>query len=117
MLFRSGFTVTDQGLTAYQTRDGILAELRDLKTSAPVAHQKVTLYAQNNRILGEAETDGQGIARFTRAQTSGKDADAPSHIISQKEHHLAYLRVAGQGIDLSDKGANGDKQANPTLDH
>ena len=112
-----GFTVTDQGLTAYQTRDGILAELRDLKTSAPVAHQKVTLYAQNNRILSEAETDGHGIARFTRAQTSGKDADAPSHIISQKEHHLAYLRVAGQGIDLSDKGANGDKQANPTLDH
>ena len=111
------FTVTDQGLTAYRTPHGILAELRDLQTGAPVARQKVTLYAQNNRILAESETDSQGIARFTTAQTNGKNGDAPSHLISEKDHHLAYLRIEGQGIDLSNKGADGRGYANPTLAH
>ena len=111
------FTVTDQGLTAYRTPHGILAELRDLRSSAPIAKQKVTLYARNNRILGEIKTDSQGIAHFTTAQTNGKDGDAPSHLISEKDHHLAYLRIEGQGIDLSNKGANGSGYANPTLAH
>ena len=50
-----GFTVTDQGLTAYQTPDGLLAELRDLRNNQPIAGQNVTLYAKNNRILGESQ--------------------------------------------------------------
>ena len=112
-----GFTVTDQGLTAYQTPDGLLAELRDLRNNQPIAGQTVTLYAKNNRILGEAQTDAQGIARFSAAQTGGKDADAPGHIISQHDGHLAYLRVAGQEIDLSDKGLSGDADNDRTLTH
>ena len=112
-----GFTVTDQGLTAYQTRDGLLAELRDLRNNQPIAGQTVTLYAQNNRVLGEAKTDAQGIARFSAAQTGGNGSDAPGHLVSQHDEHLAYLRVAGQGIDLSDKGLDGAPAANPTLSH
>ena len=112
-----GFTVTDQGLTAYQTRDGLLAELRDLRNNQPVAGQNVTLYAQNNRILGEAQTDAQGIARFSAAQSGGEGSDAPSHLISQHDGHLAYLRVAGQGIDLSDKGMSGAPTSGQTLTH
>ena len=114
---RIGFTVTDQGLTAYQTRDGLLAELRDLRSNQPVAGQAVTLYAQNNRILGEVETDLQGIARFSAAQINGDGSDAPSHLISQHDGHLAYLRVTGQGIDLSDKGLSGAPVPNETLQH
>ncbi len=87
---RIGFTVTDQGFTAYQTRDGLLAELRDLRSNQPVAGQTVTLYAQNNRILGEVKTDLQGIARFSAAQINGSGSDAPSHLISQHDGHLAY---------------------------
>ena len=112
-----GFTVTDQGLTAYQTPDGLLAELRDLRNNQPIAGQNVTLYAKNNRILGEAKTDAQGIARFSAAQTGGEDADAPGHLISQHDGHLAYLRVAGQEIDLSDKGLSGEGENNRTLTH
>ena len=112
-----GFTVTDQGLTAYQTPDGLLAELRDLRNNQPIAGQNVTLYAKNNRILGEAKTDAQGIARFSAAQTGGEDADAPGHLISQHDGHLAYLRVAGQEIDLSDKGLSGEAETNRTLTH
>ena len=114
---RIGFTVTDQGFTAYQTRDGLLAELRDLRSNQPVAGQSVTLYAQNNRILGEVKTDLQGIARFSAAQINGDGSDAPSHLISQHDGHLAYLRVTGQGIDLSDKGLSGAPAANETLQH
>ena len=114
---RIGFTVTDQGFTAYQTRDGLLAELRDLRSNQPVAGQTVTLYAQNNRILGEVKTDLQGIARFSAAQINGGGSDAPSHLISQHDGHLAYLRVTGQGIDLSDKGLSGAPAANETLQH
>ena len=112
-----GFTVTDQGFTAYQTRDGLLAELRDLRSNQPIAGQAVTLYAQNNRILGEVKTDLQGIARFSAAQINGDGSDAPSHLISQHDGHLAYLRVTGQGIDLSDKGLSGAPAANETLQH
>ena len=112
-----GFTVTDQGLTAYKTPDGLLAELRDLRNNQPIAGQNVTLYAKNNRILGEAKTDAQGIARFSAAQTGGEDADAPGHLISQHDGHLAYLRVAGQEIDLSDKGLSGEAENNRTLTH
>ena len=111
------FTVTDQGFTAYQTRDGLLAELRDLRSNQPVAGQTVVLYAQNNRILGEVKTDLQGIARFSAAQINGSGSDAPSHLISQHDGHLAYLRVTGQGIDLSDKGLSGAPAANETLQH
>ena len=114
---RIGFTVTDQGFTAYQTRDGLLAELRDLRSNQPVAGQTVTLYAQNNRILGEVKTDLQGIARFSAAQINGSGSDAPSHLISQHDGHLAYLRVTGQGIDLSDKGLSGAPAAHETLQH
>ena len=114
---RIGFTVTDQGFTAYQTRDGLLAELRDLRSNQPVAGQSVVLYAQNNRILGEVKTDLQGIARFSAAQINGSGSDAPSHLISQHDGHLAYLRVTGQGIDLSDKGLSGAPAANETLQH
>ena len=114
---RIGFTVTDQGFTAYQTRDGLLAELRDLRSNQPVAGQSVTLYAQNNRILGEVKTDLQGIARFSAAQINGSGSDAPSHLISQHDGHLAYLRVTGQGIDLSDKGLSGAPAAHETLQH
>ena len=114
---RIGFTVTDQGFTAYQTRDGLLAELRDLRSNQPVAGQSVTLYAQNNRILGEVKTDLQGIARFSAAQINGGGSDAPSHLISQHDGHLAYLRVTGQGIDLSDKGLSGAPVPNETLQH
>ena len=112
-----GFTVTDQGFTVYQTDDGILAELRDLQSGMPVVGQNVILYAQNNRILGEAKTDPQGIARFSRAQTHGEGSDAPGYITSEKDHHLAYLRIAGQGIDLADKGLSGTVHPNPTLEH
>ncbi|MDO4643165.1 MAG: MG2 domain-containing protein [Cardiobacteriaceae bacterium] len=111
-----GFSVTDQGFTAYKTDDGLWAELRDLSDNTPVVGQNVVLYAGNNRILGEVKTDRQGIARFTRAQTNGENADAPSHIISQHDNHLAYLRITGQGIDLSDKGLSGTV-SNPTLTH
>ncbi len=101
------FSVTNYGISAYLTDEGLWSEIRDLKTAQPVANVTAKLYAKNNRVLGEVATNRQGIAHFPKPMINGKASDKPGHIIVQDEHNLAYLNIANNGFDLSDKGLSG----------
>ncbi len=100
------FALSNAGFSSYLTEAGLWAELRDLSSTAPIAGQTVTLYAKNNRILGTAVTDENGVAHFDKPLVAGKDSQRPSHIIAENADYFAYLALS-QPVDLSDKGLSG----------
>jgi len=102
------FMLSTDGLSAYMTPEGLWAELRSLKDGKPQANKKITLYAKDNEILGTVTTDKQGLVTFPQAMIRGTQGGAPSHLIYETPTTLAYLSIAGAGIDLSNKGLSGD---------
>ena len=58
-------TLSDIGLTAKRTRDGLLAWAASLRTSQPMAGVRVRAYSDKNQLLGEATTAADGLARLT----------------------------------------------------
>lgn len=107
------FALSNTGLSAYQTNQGLWVESRNLSTTAPVINQMLTLYAKNNRILGTASTDDKGIAHFAKPLIIGEDGLQPSHIISESDGFFAYLSLQNTPIDLSDKGLAGTVNTAP----
>lgn len=101
------FSLSNAGFSAYLTSEGLWAELRDLNSTQPLAGQTVSLYSQNNTVLGTAVTDDKGVAHFKKPLISGKDGLRPDHIASDNGQYFAYLGVDEAMIDLSDKGLSG----------
>jgi uncharacterized protein YfaS (alpha-2-macroglobulin family) len=58
-------TLSDIGLTAKQTRDGVVAWATSLHTATPIANVRIRAFSSKNQPLGEAITDADGIARLT----------------------------------------------------
>jgi alpha-2-macroglobulin len=60
------FLVSDLGVTTLSGADGVHVVVQRLSDARPVEGLRVTLLARSNRVLGEAQTDAQGLARFPR---------------------------------------------------
>lgn len=58
-------TLSDIGLTAKQTRDGLVAWTTSLRTAAPLANVRVRLFSNKNQTLGEAISNADGIATIS----------------------------------------------------
>lgn len=102
-----GFTVSNTGVSAYSTPAGLWLEVRDLTTAEPVSGKTFTLYAYNNRELGQARSNRDGIVHFPEPQINGEAGERPSHVISFDDDELTYLGIRDSGYDLSDKGLSG----------
>jgi uncharacterized protein YfaS (alpha-2-macroglobulin family) len=58
-------TLSDIGLTAKRTRDGIVVWAASLRSAEPMAGVRARVYSDKNQLLGEATTDAEGIATIS----------------------------------------------------
>ncbi|WP_295812063.1 MG2 domain-containing protein, partial [uncultured Nitratireductor sp.] len=108
------FLVSDIGLSTFAGEDGLSVFARSLASAAPLDGLKLRLLARNNEILGEAETDGDGHARFDPGLARGTAGLAPAAIIAQKGNDdFVFLDMTRAGFDLSDRGVTGRPSPGP----
>jgi uncharacterized protein YfaS (alpha-2-macroglobulin family) len=69
-------TLSDIGLTAKRTRDGLVAWAVSLRTAQPLANVRVRLFSSKNQPLGEAITNTDGIARITGVHLAKDESTA-----------------------------------------
>ena len=105
------FVDTDIGLTFYEGNDEFSVVLRLLDTGE-AAHGVVQLVTAGNKVLGEAPTDTNGVARFPRSLTRGSQSNALAAIMAQgdgDEHSgdFAFMTFNAERLDLSKLNVDG----------
>ena len=111
-------TLSDIGLTARQTREGIHVWAVSLSTAKPLDDVRVRAYSNKNQLLGEVKTDRDGLAIFANLQTApgehaaillaelndagprlaGESQQAAAHLPPQRG--LTWLDLNGTGINF-----------------
>jgi len=108
------FIVSDLGLSTLSGADGVTANVRSLATARALPGVSVRLVAINNEILGEATTDENGFANFSRGLTRGRGGMAPSLLVAEtKDGDYSFLDLRKPAFDLSDRGVEGRPDAGP----
>lgn len=108
------FIVSDLGLAAVSSSDGIHAFVRSLGNARPVANVQVHLIARNDEVLGTVRTDSAGHALFPAALAAGKGGMAPALITAEADSgDYAFLDLSAPGFDLSDRGVAGRAAPGP----
>lgn len=106
--------VTDLGLTSFQGPGGTWVFARSLATGAPLAGVAVELLARNNQVLGQAETDAGGLARFAPGLTRGTGGNrAAALLASAAVGDFSFLALIGPALDLSERGVAGRPAPGP----
>ena len=82
-------------------------QARGLGDARPRAGVRVSLVARNNDVLGEAETDSAGLARFAGPLLRGEGGVAPVALHAQQGEDLVSLDLEAASFDLSDRGVTG----------
>lgn len=108
------FIVSDLGLTSFTGEDGIHAFVRSLASTNPVTNASVRLVARNNEILATTKTDINGYVRFEPGQTRGQGGLQPAILVAENgEGEYAFLDLATNAFDLSDRGVKGREAPGP----
>lgn len=90
--------VTDLGLSIKSERDGLLVWAVSLREGRPVGGARVTVFAENNRLLAEAETDADGLARLA-CRTDDPDAP-PFLVLARRGADISYALLEG-GVPIA----------------
>jgi len=107
------FIVSDLGLTAFQSDEGIDVVVRSLATAKPVEGIDLRLVAKNNDILGTAKTDATGRASFAAGLARGSGGMAPGVVVAEDgKGDYGFLDMLAQGFDLTDRGVKGRQAPN-----
>jgi uncharacterized protein YfaS (alpha-2-macroglobulin family) len=102
------FVVSDLGLTSLQTGDGLLVQVRSLKTAAPVAGATVALLARNNKELARIASDAGGFARFDPGMVRGQGGNRAAAIYAYgADGEFSFIALESPALDLSDRGVGG----------
>ncbi|WP_374544670.1 alpha-2-macroglobulin [Rhodoblastus sp.] len=102
------FVVSDLGLTALSGGDGVTALARSLATAEPKPGVEVRLVAKNNEVLGTAQTDSKGEARFAPGLSRGQGGLAPGLLVaSDGKADYNFLDLQQNAFDLTDRGVTG----------
>ncbi len=110
------FVITDLGLATVTGADGLNVFVRALSSAKPREGVTLRLIARDNDILGEAQTDAEGHARFDPGLMRGPGGSAPGFVVAETEDHdLAFLNLADPAFDFSDRGVEG-RDAPPPID-
>jgi uncharacterized protein YfaS (alpha-2-macroglobulin family) len=108
------FIVSDLGLTAYSSPDGVHAFVRSLATAAPAAGTHVKLVARNNEVLATGKTSPGGYVRFDAGLGRGEGGMAPALLVARAPNgDYAFLDMSTGAFDLSDRGVQGRAQPGP----
>jgi uncharacterized protein YfaS (alpha-2-macroglobulin family) len=101
------FVVSDLGLTAYTTHDGIDIFVHSLATADPRGSVEVRLMARNNEQLAIRQTDRNGFIHFEAGLARGEGGLAPAAIVAAEKNDYAFLSLKSPAFDLSDRGVAG----------
>jgi uncharacterized protein YfaS (alpha-2-macroglobulin family) len=101
------FIVSDLGLSAFSTHDGIDVFVHSLASTEPRANVELRLVARNNEILATRKTDEAGHAHFEAGLARGEGGLAPAAMIASEAKDYAFLSLKTPGFDLSDRGVAG----------
>ena len=63
---------SDLGVTSFRGDDGLTLSIRSLASAKPLSGVRLSLIARNNEVLGEAKSDGKGMARFDAGLLRGE---------------------------------------------
>jgi uncharacterized protein YfaS (alpha-2-macroglobulin family) len=107
------FVVSDLGLSAYSGDDGLHVLVRSLASTQPVGGVALRLLARNNEVLGTAQADARGYARFDRGLLKGEGGAGPRLIVAEGQGDYALLDLATAAFDLSDRGVKGRTTPGP----
>ena len=101
------FVVSDLGLTAYTTHDGIDVFVHSLATADARGSVEVRLMARNNEQLAVRHTDRNGFIHFEAGLARGEGGLAPAAIVAAEKNDYAFLSLKSPAFDLSDRGVAG----------
>ena len=101
------FIVSDLGLTAYTTHDGVDVFVHALASAAPLAQAEVRLVARNNEVLATKRTDKDGFVHFEAGLARGEGGLSPAAVVVSDKADYAFLSLKGAAFDLSDRGVAG----------
>ncbi len=106
--------VSDLGLTSYRGSEGLTLVARSLASAEPLAGVRLALYGRNNRLLAEAETGADGVARLPAASLAGRGGAAPSLVLAfGPGDDFNFLDLEASAFDLSDRGVGGRPTPGP----
>jgi uncharacterized protein YfaS (alpha-2-macroglobulin family) len=99
------FTISDFGLASYRSAAGLLIAVRSLTTAGASPGVDVVLIGENNRELGRAKSDENGLCRFDPALLKAVGGDRPAGILAyDPDGSFGYLK-------LGDEAAGGNSLA------
>src|SRR6476646_10177269 len=101
------FVVSDLGLTAYTTHDGIDVFVHSLATADARGSVEVRLMARNNEQLAVRQTDRNGFLHFEAGLARGGGGLAPAAIVAAEKNDYAFMSLKSPAFDLSDRGVAG----------
>ncbi|HVV80626.1 MAG TPA: alpha-2-macroglobulin [Pseudolabrys sp.] len=101
------FIVSDLGLTAYSTTDGVDAFVHSLASAQVMAGVELRLVARNNEVLATKRTDSSGFVHFDSGLTRGDGGQAPAAIVAVGKDDYAFLNLRAPAFDLTDRGVGG----------
>lgn len=108
------FVVSDLGLTTLSGTDGLHVVVRSLGSAAAREGVRVELLSQANEILGIAQSDARGYARFEAGLMRGTGGKTPAMVVAKEgDSDIAFLSLTGPEFDLSDRGVEGREAAGP----
>lgn len=107
------FVLTDLGLSSMSGTDGMQVTVRALSDATARDGVQVELISRANAVLGQAETDADGIARFDPGLTRGTGPAAPALILARTGDDMAFLSLLDPAFDLSDRGVEGRAAPGP----
>jgi uncharacterized protein YfaS (alpha-2-macroglobulin family) len=101
------FIVSDLGLTAYTTHDGVDVFIHSLASAQPKPQTEVRLVARNNEVLATKQTDKDGFIHFEAGLARGEGGLSPAAVVASDKSDYAFLSLKGAAFDLSDRGVAG----------
>jgi uncharacterized protein YfaS (alpha-2-macroglobulin family) len=102
------FIVSDLGLSALSTEQGVHVAVHSLASAEPKPGIEVRLLAKNNEILATERTGADGAVQFAAALSKGAGGLQPGLVVAvDPAGDYSFLDIAKTAFDLSDRGVKG----------
>ncbi len=92
---------TDLGMLVKKSGDELMVWVNSLSTLDPVANAALTLMSRNNQNLGEARTNGDGLAVFKNYDSSG-DGLEPYLVTAMAGKDMSFVEITRRLIATTD---------------
>ncbi|MBV1701455.1 MAG: alpha-2-macroglobulin family protein [Hyphomicrobiales bacterium] len=102
------FVVSDLGLTAYSSPDGLHVLVRSLASAKALGKVSLRLVARSNEVLATATSGTDGLAQFDPGLSRGTGGLAPSLLVATDAGgDYNFVDLTAAPFDLTDRGVAG----------